>query len=117
ITCLKEMFLTMLIFPTVLLQANLIVAMKHEKVDMWLNIFSLLIYLVGSVIGLSYFQSLTVINYSIFISFIFFHIVQNIFLVKKGITNYKNSILFYVMLIIFVLTYHYTAENYNTYLA
>src|SRR5690606_20540165 len=62
IMSLKEMFLTMLMFPTVLLQANLIVAMKNEKIDMFLNIFSFLIYLIGCFVGLSYFKSLTAIN-------------------------------------------------------
>jgi O-antigen/teichoic acid export membrane protein len=114
ISSLKEMFLTMLMFPTVLLQANLIVAMKHEKIDMLLNIFSFLIYLAGCFIGLSYFKSLTVINYSIFASFIFFHIFQNIFLVKKGITNIKNSLLFYILMLVFALGYHYIANHYNS---
>ncbi|MDT7828090.1 oligosaccharide flippase family protein [Pricia sp. S334] len=113
ILSLKEMFLTMLIFPTVLLQANLIVAMKHEKVDMLLNIFSFLIYLAGCFIGLSYFKSLTVINYSIFVSFIIFHISQNIFLAKRGITNFKNSLIVYILLLVFALGYNYIADHYN----
>jgi hypothetical protein len=39
-------FLTLLIFPTAILQANLLVAMKLEKYDMIFNIVSLILYLV-----------------------------------------------------------------------
>lgn len=116
ILSLKEMFLTMLVFPTVLLQANLIVAMKQEKIDMLLNIFSLLIYLAGCFIGLSYFKSLTVINYSIFVSFVIFHISQNIYLIKKGVTSFSNSLLFYGPMMIFVIGYHYLIDYYNSYI-
>jgi O-antigen/teichoic acid export membrane protein len=104
IQCLKEIFLTILLFPTVLLQANLIVALKREKIDMWLNILSLLTYLLGSLVGLTYFKTLSVINYSIFFSFIVFHVSQNIFLIKKGFTDLKTNFIFYLLVLTLVLT-------------
>src|SRR5690606_3713094 len=91
-----------------------IVAMKNEKIDMFLNIFSFLIYLIGCFVGLSYFKSLTAINYSIFASFIIFHISQNIFLVKKGMASIKSVLLFYLLILIFALSYHYMADQYNS---
>jgi O-antigen/teichoic acid export membrane protein len=115
IICLKQMFLTMLIFPTVLLQANLIVAIKFEKIDMWLNLLSLLLNVGGCFIGLFYFRTLSVINYSVFISFLIFHICQNVFLIKKGITNFKSCIGYYFLLLIIISVYVFVAGRYNSY--
>ncbi len=36
----KEMFLTILIFPTALLQANVLVTKNKERADMWFNVIS-----------------------------------------------------------------------------
>jgi O-antigen/teichoic acid export membrane protein len=106
--CMKEMFLTLLVFPTVFLQANLLVAMKLEKVDMVLNFMALIINLSCSLIGLHYFPMLSVLNYSIFASFLIFHISQNILLIKLKLTTFKNAVLFYISVGAFVLCYHYS---------
>lgn len=102
----KEMFLSALLFPTVLLQANLLVAMKKEGVDMQLNIVSLLINLGCSWLGLYYFNSLSAIHYGVLIAFLCFHILQQVYLVRLGVTNWKQAILFYVAIALFVLGYH-----------
>jgi O-antigen/teichoic acid export membrane protein len=116
ISCLKEMFLTMLVFPSVFLQASLIVAIKHEKIDMYLNILSLAIHLIGCWLAITYFKSLAYINYSIFGSILVFHISQNAFLVKQGINTLKNCLMFYVVLAVFIAVYPYLSHRFNPYL-
>ena len=111
----KLMFLTFLIFPSIVLQANLIVAMRLEKMDMWFNVICLVIISAGSIIGLYFYKSLAVINYSIFFAFIIFHILQDILLVKKKMTSSKNCILVYLILTFFIFIYQYSANNFNPY--
>lgn len=41
-----QMFLTFLMLPTVLLQANMIVAIVLERLDMWFNVTNLIAYVV-----------------------------------------------------------------------
>ncbi len=101
----KEMFLTILIFPTALLQANFLVALKKEKIDMWLNLMSLFLNLCLCFIGLYYFKSLSVINFSVFISFILFHLMQDFFLFKLQISNIKHFLLFIITSIFIITTY------------
>ncbi len=103
----KEMFLTILIFPTALLQANLLIALKLEKTDMWLNLISLTFNIFICFIGLLYFKSLSVVNYAIFISFIIFHICQDYILIKREIINLYHAIYFYLSIFILVFIYYY----------
>ncbi len=116
IVCLQQMFLTFLVLPTVLLQANLIVAIGLEKLDMWYNIIGLIINILGCVIGLYLFKSLSVINYSILLSFVFFHIAQDRLLIKKKFTSLKNCLIFYFSIIIFCLSYYYLTKYVNPYI-
>lgn len=111
-----EMFLTMIVFPTFLLQANVLIAMKLEKLDMLLNIIGILVYLVLTFIGLSYVKSLSVINYSIFISFVVLHIIQDIILIKRRIITLKYSILVYCSINSIVLLYILLSDTINPYL-
>jgi O-antigen/teichoic acid export membrane protein len=98
-TFVKEIFLTMLLFPTALLQANLIISMGYEKVDMWFNLVSLIVNIAFSLIGLYFFNSLSIINYSIFISFWIFHILQDIMLIKNGVSSKREAFLFHLLII------------------
>ncbi|WP_300021570.1 oligosaccharide flippase family protein [uncultured Maribacter sp.] len=90
----KEMFLTMLVFPTSLIQANILIALKLEKLDMWFNINSIIINTTLCLIGLSIWHSLSVVNYSIFISFAIFHLSQDIVLLKNKLTNVTHILMF-----------------------
>ncbi|TCD01977.1 hypothetical protein EZ449_19465 [Pedobacter frigidisoli] len=111
--CLKEMYLTLLIFPTILLQANLIVAMKMEKVDMYLNFLALIINLLGCMIGLYFYKSLSVINYSIFGSFLIFHISQSYMLVRLKVSTVLSTLSFYLLIGLLVFGYHYGLSKFN----
>jgi O-antigen/teichoic acid export membrane protein len=109
----KEMFLTILIFPTALLQANLLIAMKHEKIDMWFNAVSLFVNIVITIIGLYFIKSLIVVNYAIFFSFLVFHVLQDIFLVIRKITKPIHALLFYIITSIVISGYYLIASWYN----
>jgi O-antigen/teichoic acid export membrane protein len=101
----KEMFLVILIFPTIFLQANVIVAIKLEKLDMICNIITLLLNVTLCVMGLYYWKSLTVVNYAVFISFLVFHIIQDVILIKRRITKIKDVFIFYTISIMAFVTY------------
>jgi len=114
--CLQQMSLSLLFIPTVLLQANLIVAIKLEKLDMWLNIGSLLVYITLCTLGLHFIRSLSIVNFSIFISFFVFHLFQDIILIRKKLTSVLHSTLFYIILISVVLIYQFITNYLNSYL-
>lgn len=110
-----QMFLTIVIFPTALLQANVLVAIHMEKTDMWLNLSSLVLNLLIAFLGLTFFKNLSVVNYAIFISFLFFHVAQDIILVKKGISKQSDSMFFYVSSAFLLLAYHFIAPFFSSY--
>jgi O-antigen/teichoic acid export membrane protein len=93
----KEMFLTILIFPTALLQANVLVAMNMERADMWFNVVSLVLNVVFCFTGFLFAKNLTTVNLAIFFSFLVFHICQDVMLLRKGIANSWHVIRFYVL--------------------
>lgn len=101
----KEMFLAVLVFPTALLQANVLVALHKEKIDMWLNVVSLVVNVTICVVGLYFVKSLTVVNLAIFFSFLVFHICQDIFLVKYKISSLRHVAGVYLLLGIAVGSY------------
>jgi len=111
-----EMFLTMLIFPTALLQANLLIALQMEKVDMWFNIISLIINLAISFIGIQLFKTLSVINYAIFFSFILFHIFQDIVLYKQRLVSLKEIMVHYFLLCTTVFLYYFMSSLFSNYI-
>jgi O-antigen/teichoic acid export membrane protein len=101
----KEMFLVMLIFPTIFLQANVLLTLRLEKLDMICNIVCLILNIAISIIGLKYFKSLSVVNYAIFISFIVFHIIQDYILIKNKITDISHVVSFYLSSLTVILSY------------
>lgn len=113
----KLIFLTLLIFPTAILQANLLVAMKLERFDMIFNIISLGLYLLFSFVGLYYLKSLKVINYSVFFSFMIFHILQDILLIKRGVSSVRHTAMFYGVSISCIVLFFGLLEFINAYAA
>ncbi len=101
----REMFLTMLLFPTGVLQATVLISMKLERVDMMINIISLIASIALIFTGLSFIRSLTVVNVSIFISFLLLHICQDYILVKRKILTIRNVMEFYFSTTAFVVGY------------
>lgn len=109
----KEMFLTILVFPTALLQANLLISMKLEKMDMRFNILSLLINISICIVGLYYYKSLSVVNYAIFLSFLVFHIAQDLVLLKRKVTNKNHVLVFYLVSGLVILAYQSLVMRFN----
>ncbi len=110
-----EMFLVMLIFPTAFLQANVLIAIKFEKIDMICNLSTLIIHIIICSVGLQINKSLSIINYSIFISFTIFHIIQDFILIKNKITSYINVLTNYIGIflsvgIYYILTIYFKKE-------
>jgi O-antigen/teichoic acid export membrane protein len=111
--CLKKMYLTLLVFPTGFLQANLLVAMKKEKIDMLLNFLSLVLNITGCLVGLHFYKSLSVVNYSLFGAFSAFHLAQSIILIRLNISSIKSAAIFYASIIVIVFGYQYSIEKVN----
>ncbi|MDB5011407.1 MAG: hypothetical protein JWQ06_2196 [Mucilaginibacter sp.] len=111
-----QMFLTILVFPTALLQANILITINLEKLDMLFNIFALIINFAICLIGLHYIKSLTIVNYSIFASFFIFHISQDYILIKRGFTTLKSALNFYILTAVFIYTYIILSNVINSYL-
>lgn len=93
----REMFLAVLVLPSVVLQANVIIAMHREKTDMWLNVISLIANVAFCLIGLYFYKSLTVINLAIFSSVVVFHVCQDVFLIRKKITTPARVLILYLL--------------------
>lgn len=111
----KQMFLTILVFPTALLQANVLITIKMEKQDMLLNIIALIVNLAMCLCGIFYFKSLSIVNYSIFTSFLVFHILQDIILTRKKISSIISVLKFYLVTAAFIGSYIYLSRYVNPY--
>jgi O-antigen/teichoic acid export membrane protein len=116
VSCMQQMFLTILVLPTVLLQANLIVAMGLEKLDMWFNLISLTVHVTISIVGLLFVKELQVVNYAVFASFIVFHLLQDVFLIQKDIIKVKHAVLFYLVVALTVTSCLYGSAYVHPYL-
>lgn len=107
----KEMFLTMIFFPTVFLQANVLITLKLEKLDMVCNLVSLILNIAFCIIGFLYFKkTLSVVNYAIFFSFLAFHVIQDVVLIKKKVASLGHVLTYYAVCITIVLGYYYLAD-------
>jgi len=103
----EDMFLTMVLFPSGLLQANMLISMNHEKLDMKLNTISLTVNLILSMLGTILIGKIFVVNYSIFIAFLVFHILQNIYLVRFNVLSIFEVMKNYAVLISIVISFEY----------
>jgi O-antigen/teichoic acid export membrane protein len=110
-----QMFLTILVFPTAFLQANVLVALKLEKLDMWFNVINLTVNLLSCMIGLYLFKSLSVITISIFAGFIVFQLLQDFVLIKNKISSMKSVVGFYTLTISLIGSYILLDKAFNTY--
>ncbi len=109
----KLMFLTILIFPTAFLQANVLIAMKCERLDMWFNVACLATNLIFCFLGIYFHKSLSIIIISIFFGFLVFRILQDIFLIKKQISSKKHAFEFYMLSSLFITGYFLLAKLLN----
>ncbi|MBW4890068.1 oligosaccharide flippase family protein [Mucilaginibacter sp. HMF5004] len=112
----KEMFLTMLVFPTAILQANILIILKLERKDMWLNVISLFVNVGLALSGFMFWRTLTVINLSIFISFIVFHLLQDYILVKNKVATVLEIAYGYIAVIACFSAYVFLSGHLNNYM-
>ncbi|MFT3980248.1 MAG: oligosaccharide flippase family protein [Ferruginibacter sp.] len=105
-----QMFLAVLVFPTVLLQANMLVALHKEKADMWLNVVALLVNATFSVGGILLFKSMIGVNLAIFLSFLVFHILQDWLLFRMKISSLRQVLQFYVLTLVIGGAYIFAAR-------
>ncbi len=91
----RQLFLVMLVFPTIFLQANVMLTLKLEKTDMLCNLISVVVNLSLCLIGMLYWKQLDAVNYAIFCSFVVFHVIQDWVLVRKRITSALHVIFVY----------------------
>jgi O-antigen/teichoic acid export membrane protein len=105
-----QMFWTIVVFPTALLQANLLISLNMEKTDMWLNLSSLALNFLIALFGLTIFKHLSVVNYAILISFLFFHIAQDIILVQIGIYKISDALLFYTSTVLLLFSFQFLSS-------
>lgn len=108
-----QMFATMIIFPGALLQANFIVALKREKIDMVINVISLFCHIIISLLGVYIFKSLAIINFSTFLSFCIFHVLQDIYFIKNKVFRFQ-AILSHYFYLLLVITLFYFLSFYFT---
>ncbi len=102
----KQMFLVMIIFPSVLLKANLMIAVKKEKKDMYCNFLSLCLNVIICIVLLNYFKTISVVILAIVVSFLFFSIIQDFILVKSKIISVYNVLSFYIISAIGLMIYY-----------
>lgn len=112
-----EMFATMLLFPTALLQANLIIALKMEKTDMILNLISLFVNFTITIFGIHFIKSLYIVNYSIFISFLIFHLLQDYILIRKKVFEFIEVIQFYLYTLIALIIFYFLTSHISLYIS
>ena len=101
-----EMFLVMLVFPVTYFQANVLITLHMEKIDMICNAASLLVHVLICMIGLRYYPTLSVVNYSIAASFLLFRIIQDWILVKNNMSSGKKTLSNYLAIMICLAGYY-----------
>ena len=106
------MFVTIVFFPSVFLQANVIITIQKEKLDMICNLMSLAINVIFSVVGLMYFRNMTTINLALLFSILIFHFIQDLILIKSKLTNSKNVTLYYISCFTFILLYFFISNSF-----
>ena len=102
----RQLFLVMLVFPTIFLQANVMLTLKLEKIDMYCNLISVLVNLSLCLIGMLFWKQLDVVNYAIFCSFVVFHIIQDWVLVRKHIIYPLHVLVVYGCIGLFYTAIH-----------
>lgn len=112
----RQMFLTMVVFPTAFLQGNVLMAMRLERRDMWLNLVLLGLNVSISLVGLAYWRSLVVINVALVAAFVVFHLLQDTLLIRRGIGSVGHAVAFHALAVAFVVSYSLLAGRSSSYL-
>jgi O-antigen/teichoic acid export membrane protein len=106
----RGLFLTIIVFPTALLQANVLLAMKLEVLDMWFNVALLVVNVGVSLVGLHYVHSLLVVNIGLFASFAAFHVLQDAVLIRRRVASLRHVITLHAVTVAVLLSYFLLAK-------
>jgi len=96
----NQIFLVMLVFPSIFLQANVLLALKLERLDVFINLASVVVNVLICAIGLHYVKNLTVVNIAIFVSLCCFHLAQDFILVRRKVAHVTHVFFYYFMMAI-----------------
>ena len=96
------MFFALIPFSLSLVQAYILLSSNNEKIDMWLNIFNVLLNTILAFLLIKFIGSLGSVT-AITISFILFYILQSIILKRKKIDFLQNIKIEVTILISLVL--------------
>ena len=103
----NEIFLVMLVFPSIFLQANVLLVLKLERKDMLINLVSVCVNVALCLIGLHLYKTLSVVNYAIFAAMIVFHLLQDLIMLKRKITDFYHLCFFYVFNLLIYFYFRY----------
>ncbi|MCA0396390.1 MAG: hypothetical protein LCH51_03240 [Bacteroidetes bacterium] len=109
----KIMLLVILFFPTAFLQANLLVALGRERDDMVINLVTLVVYGLSILMGFQYARSLEVIVYSIVFSWILFHLIQDIYLLRAGFTDIRSMLVSNALILGWIFTLYFSERLFS----
>jgi O-antigen/teichoic acid export membrane protein len=98
----QHMFFALIPFSLSLVQAYILLSSNNEKIDMWLNIFNVLLNTILAFLLIKFIGSLGSVT-AITISFILFYILQSIILKRKKIDFLQNIKIEVTILISLVL--------------
>jgi O-antigen/teichoic acid export membrane protein len=112
----RQMFLTMVVFPTAFLQGNVLFAMRLERRDMWFNLVLLVLNVTICLVGLAYVSSLAVITAALVISFVVFHLLQDVLLIRLGVSSVRHALISHASAVAFVVSYSLLAGRSSSYL-
>lgn len=94
----NQLFWIMLVFPTLFLQANVMIVLGLEKTDMWLNICNISLNVLGIVLLFGFWGDLRAFTYSSFFAFLIFHLLQDYFLWRKKVVTVKDILGDYLLI-------------------
>jgi O-antigen/teichoic acid export membrane protein len=98
----KLMFLVILFFPIIFLQANVMLVLHLEKLDMYFNVVNLFLTTTLVLLVILIFHSLSYVIISIVISFFIFHLLQDFVLVNHKIIHWLHAFLFHLITFFFI---------------
>ena len=113
----KNIFLVMLPYPIIQLQASFLIAGGGELYDLWGNILVRFLTISLGLILLQYYEQVKAVFYSLYFSFLGFLAFQDTILMKREKINVLYKILLYGITLTLLLSYHFFIKEINASIA
>ena len=107
----RQLFLTMVVFPTAFLQGNVLCAMRLERRDLALNVVLLIVNVTVCLVGLAHWRSIAVINVALLTAFVTLHLLQDALLIQQGISSLRHAVAFHAATLGVVASYSMLASR------